>query len=422
MDPNILLTPLRFDIAAKIAYAKSLLRSDKSTFSRDMYLQHLKVWNNFYEEEPPKEGEESFLSSFSETLLSIRDNGFKKEGAIPVFNGSPLNGAHRAASCIVLHKAPIVRQGSPTEGQVCCNYEYFRDKKDFVSGGLQEVYLDEMALEYCQNKKNIFTITLFPSHDIPIEHLSSEIEKRYDVIYSKEIELNEAGKNNYIHNLYYNEPWIGPKHAGYPGVLEKSSCCFSKGDTIKVLLIEEDDIKNTLSLKSYLRGICGVGKHSVHINDTQEETWRIASSVFNENSVHMLSNRIWSHTPKFDSYLGQYSKFLKKREDWGDFCADSSAVLSAYGLRDCRDLDFLHLKSIENLGPMVECHNAESHYYRVPKDEVIYNPQNHFYLHGIKFASLSVVDDMKKYRDEEKDKRDRALIQKTLTSIIGDCK
>ena len=97
-------------------------------------------------------------------------------------------------------------------------------------------------------------------------------------------------------------------------------------------------------------------------------------------------------------------------------------MLSAYGLRDCRDLDFLHLRDINNLGLMIECHNAESHHYRVPKNEIIYNPQNHFYFHGVKFASLSVVDDMKEYRGEEKDKRDRLLCRKPLTNAMENCK
>jgi len=411
MDPSILLTPLRFDIAAKIVYAKSLLRSDKSTFPRDMYLQHLKVWNNFYEQEPPKEGKESFLNSFSETLLSIRDNGFKREGAIPVFNGSLLNGAHRAASCIALDKAPVVRQANPSEGQYYCNYEYFRDKKDFASEGLREVYLDEMALEYCRNKKNVFTITLFPSHNIPIKHLSSEIEKRYNVIYSKEVELNETGKNNYIHNLYYNESWIGPKHAGYPGVLEKSSYCFSRGNTIKVFLLEENNIQNLINFKKTLRDICGVGKHSVHINDTQEETWRIASSVCNKNSLHFLNNRKNSSTPSFDNFLSSYRDLILSRADRHDFCVDSSAVLSAYGLRDCRDLDFLHLNDIRPLAPQIDCHNDWSHHYGKTKDEIIYNPELHFYMYGLKFASLEVVGEMKKNRNEEKDKVDVKLME-----------
>ena len=117
---------------------------------------------NFYEETPRKEGQESFIDSFRDTLYSIRDNGFKKGGTIPILRGSPLNGAHRIASCIALDTPLQTREGHASEGQYMCNYEYFRDKKDFVSEGLEQIYLDEMALEYCRNKNNLFTITLFP--------------------------------------------------------------------------------------------------------------------------------------------------------------------------------------------------------------------------------------------------------------------
>ena len=106
----------------------------------------------------------------------------------------------------------------------------------------------------------------------------------------------------------------------------------------------------------------------------------------------------------------QYYEMLKIRRDRYDFCIDSSAVLSAYGLRDCRDLDFLHVNNIESLSPDIECHNHESHYYRVDKNDIIYNPTLHFYLHGIKFTNLQVVKDMKVFRNEEKDKRDVKLI------------
>ena len=123
VDARSLLTPNRYDIAAKTIYAKTLTKGIECGFAEDLYLQHLKVWNNFYEEAPHKEGQESFIDSFRDTLYSIRDNGFKKNGAIPTFKGSPLNGAHRVASCIALDMPLRVREGHPPEGQYMCNYE-----------------------------------------------------------------------------------------------------------------------------------------------------------------------------------------------------------------------------------------------------------------------------------------------------------
>ena len=271
-----------------------------------------------------------------------------------------------------------------------------------------------MALEFCRIKNNVYTITLFPSHHFSYATLLAMIREKYGIIYRKRITLTNTGMFNYIHNLYYGESWIGPKESNYPGVTAKASLCFSLGSTVEVLLVEEDNVEELFKLKQELRSHCGVSNHSVHINDTQEETWRIASSVFNWNSIDCMNKRRFYNTPNFDFYFDSYRNILSQYDDREDFCVDSSAVLSAYGLRDCRDLDFLHLRNVEDLALMVECHNSESHHYRVPKNEIIYNPQNHFYFHGVKFASLDVVDDMKKTRGEEKDKKDRVLIQRTL--------
>ena len=202
--------------------------------------------------------------------------------------------------------------------------------------------------------------------------------------------------------MYYEESWVGSKKQGYPGVLEKTRYCFSQGKKITVILIKEGSLENLVNLKENIRVVCGAGKHSVHINDTQEETWRIASSVFNHNSISFLNNRILHETPKFDNFFSQYRQTLNSRKDKHDFCIDSSAVLSAYGLRDCRDLDFLHLRDLPSISADIECHNHESHYYRVNKNDIIYDPRLHFYMYGIKFADLKVVRDMKLFRNEEK--------------------
>ena len=405
-----LLNANRFDIAAKTIYGANRHRKIDTPFCRELYLEHLKVWNNFKEKEPPKTKADHFIKSFDKTLNSIERNGFDDSSSIPVINGSAINGAHRIASCIILDKDPKTHEASISEGQYNCNYEYFANKKDFVKTGLRQEYLDEMALEFCRKKDNLYTVTLFPSHNIPHEDLMRKIKQGYNIIYHKKVKLSKTGQHNYVHNLYHRESWIGPKKQKYPGIIEKSKYCFTQGDKITVILIKEENPENLDNLKDSIRRICGAGKHSVHINDTQEETWRIASSVFNSNSIAFLNNRKISETPRFDEYLSQYHKAILDRQDKHDFCVDSSAVLSAYGLRDCRDLDFLHFKDVPSLAQGIECHNHESHYYRVDKNDIIYDPRLHFYVHGIKLASLQTVKEMKIFRAEEKDFFDCELI------------
>jgi len=412
VDARKLLNSDRFDISAKTLYARNKIKKTNSTFAVELYIEHLKVWNNLKEIFPSKQGSEMYINSFDSLLRDIGENGFSRsKGMVPVSGRSAINGAHRIASCITYDKEVDVYPGAPHEGQGGCDYRYFKNKRDFVKEGLAEVYLDEMALEFCRNKNNLFTISLFPSHDYPIDKLVSAVRERYGIIYKKEIDLTELGKFNYTHNLYYGETWIGSRRANYPGVSAKAQLCFSKGSKVCVMLIEEEDPQNLVQLKKHLRSFCAVGNHSVHINDTQDETWRIASSVFNKNSVNCLNYRKLNNLPNFELYFSKYKQILEDRRDGEDFCADSSSVLSAYGLRDCRDLDFLHLKDISDLSYLIECHNSESHHYRIDRNEIIYDPRNHFYLFGVKFASIDTVRKMKKFRNEEKDRRDVLLME-----------
>jgi glycosyltransferase involved in cell wall biosynthesis len=405
----------RFDIAAKTFYVRNKQKNSKSKFYEEIYIRHLEVWNNFQEKFPPKATKEEFLQSFDYLIDDIQKNNFNPSyGKIPTFNDSAINGSHRLAACISLNRLVETELASLSEGQYTCDYKYFKNKTNFVSSGLSDLYTDEMALEFCRNKDNLFTITLFPSHDCSIQLLIETISQNYGIIYNKEVELTELGKFNYIHNLYYGESWIGSKESGFSGVKEKSSLCFTRGNKITVLLIEEDDVNNLIDLKLRLREICKVGKHSIHINDTQNETWRIAASVYNENSIHNLNNKKISLTDNFDFYYRKYKEFIAKTSDSEDYCVDASAVLSAYGLRDCRDLDFLHLLDRPSVDHKIDCHNHHALHYSVPKDEIIYNPKNHFYFFGIKFAALQVIRDMKVKRNEPKDKIDVKLIDGVL--------
>tara|TARA_B100001093_G_scaffold214239_1_gene205539 strand:+ start:11875 stop:13866 length:1992 start_codon:yes stop_codon:yes gene_type:complete len=408
--PEHLLRYNRFDIAAKLIFIKDKIRQINCNFSKDIYRKHLNVWNNFFENEPRKEKYEDFANSFVDLYHSIKQRGFDKNNKIPVYERFAINGAHRIASSILLGTNLYTEPSDISKGQLDCSYKYFMNKKDFVASGLDRVYLDEMALEFCRVKKNLYTLSLFPSHNQSIEKISNLIHQNFEVIYSKTIKLNKKGQLNYIHNLYHGEAWVGNKQNGYPGAVEKSNKCFINGDEVTVLLLESDNEKNLLSLKENVRSVCNVGKHSIHINDTQEETWRIASSVFNENSIHFLNNSSFGKTEKFDSYLIQYKNILKNRKDKHDFCVDASAVLSAYGLRDCRDLDFLHLHNIGNLTNDISCHNMESHHYDVNKNDIICDPKMHFYCYGIKMASIEIIKNMKISRDEQKDRVDVKLI------------
>ena len=94
-----------------------------------------------------------------------------------------------------------------------------------------------------------------------------------------------------------------------------------------------------------------------------------------------------------------------------DYCITSSVIMEMYGLRNAKDIDYLH-KNNNNLNlENIENHNGVwLSYYTKTKEDIIYNPENHFYFNGFKFTSLNILREMKKKRNEIKDQNDLKLI------------
>ena len=85
-----------------------------------------------------------------------------------------------------------------------------------------------------------------------------------------------------------------------------------------------------------------------------------------------------------------------------------STVLALYGLRDCKDLDFIYYNNAPS-----DSHNQylETHY-KLTLDDIVNNPLYHLYYNGFKYVSLDVIKNMKMIRNEPKDVVDVNLIEK----------
>lgn len=415
-EPLELLTPLRFDISAKHYYAKH--RNIKSNFPLDLYKHHIDVWNGFSEyDNPNKQDQAGFINEFNSIIDSIGTNGFNnEESLIPVSEKfkSPLNGAHRIAASI-LHKKKVACYNAPEEsGQLNCSYYFFNSRKEHVLAGLDGDYADFMALNYAKLKKNTFMVTLFPAAMSRFQEARNIIFNSTKVVYEKAVKLEGWGPFNFIKTLYDGEEWAGNWKVGFQGLVSKVNQCYTPHGSTYIFLVEIDEAQNLRAIKEQVRSLYNVGNHSIHINDYHKETVRIASAVFNKNSIHFLNNTEPKYLNNFEIYFKKYRQWVSNSdEDTDNFCIDSSAVLSAYGLRDCRDLDFLYSgQHIDSEIYKIDCHNEELKYYLHDKDDIIFNPQNHFYHVGLKFANLDVIKKMKQNRSESKDLIDIELINR----------
>lgn len=405
-----LLTNKRFDIVAKYVYGKYREAGGDGDWHKRLYLEHIRVFNGFFEKDGSgKCGEDGFLDSFNNLLDSIKCTGFDDSlSVVPLCRDySVYEGAHRTAACLLYNKElHYVRFDIES---IAYDYEWFRKK------GLDEKWLDAIASELCRINKNSFIVVIYPSAVGLDEELTDLVKKYGNIWYRKSVHLKNNGPLNLVRQIYWNEPWLGNWKDGFGGAQNKANWCFQNNEPVRVFVVESD-LERMIELKKQIRDLYKVENHSVHINDTHEETLQLARLLLNNNSIHFMNHSTITERKWFNRLFFHYKKWIEENGlDKERFCIDGSAVLAAYGIRESRDIDFLHLdREVETGFKEISSHNLEAKYYDNTVTDIITNPENFFYYNDMKFASVDVIRTMKKKRGEDKDVEDLRLIDELL--------
>lgn len=405
----------RFDLPIKKLFLAFHDKRINSSFGEDIYREHLRVWNGFKEyNNPSKNTYEEFKTDFINIFNDIKNNQFDWDKS-PISidsQGRLLNGAHRAAAASYLNTKSYARTGlNIHDGQMVCDYRFFQNL------GLQEKYQDAAALELARTNKNLRVVSLFPSAENDRGRVDSLIKGAGAIAYKKDIDLNQNGAFHYMLHLYKGEAWAGNWSNNFAGFIAKRDLCFTTNAALTVYLVEFDDLDAATRVKQEIRDLYKIGNHSVHINDTHEETLRVSRCVFNDNSIHFMNKAKLRHFSSFLKQLDYYTKYLNQHSlDTEEYCITASSVLSLYGLREGVDLDYLHFNNhvIEGHSDIHSHNEYGVGRYHIERDDIIFNPSNHFYFDNIKLASLNVVKELKERRGEPKDLIDTSLIRSVL--------
>ena len=93
-----LLSKYRFDIFVKYYYVKSYIENTNVTEAQEIYLSHIKAFNNFFEPDGRKNSKDEFIKSFNFLIESVRTCNNLDKTIIPISTtGIPIDGAHRIA-------------------------------------------------------------------------------------------------------------------------------------------------------------------------------------------------------------------------------------------------------------------------------------------------------------------------------------
>jgi hypothetical protein len=412
------LIPERFDIVAKYLYAKYQDLGVQTDFHKQLYDEHIRVFNGGWEHPGTKNTVADFRYCFDELLKSLKVHGFDSTvSVVPIArNGIPWNGAHRIAACIWLGIEPQTRIVHDRDGP-SYDSQFFATHRLHVPHGLKSEFSTVMALYYAILKsEQCRMVILFPNAmaEFDRNQFEEQLKEFGRLVYGRTLELNPVGLSNLLEECYYREPWVG---ADYAGIKAKFKECWAPKLQLQVYLFEPCDLGLIRMTKSRLRRHFRAGHHALHINDTAEETLRLAKATLHDNSIHWLNHskpgprHQWVENQNLVDRFAETLRCSVTPDQREHFLVDGSMVLSVYGLREANDLDYLHFGRPLPTG--------SSHNHEYPKeaiDDLIFNPKNYFYVHGVKFLALAPLLEFKQRRNEPKDILDAKLLEQVILS------
>lgn len=426
MNPRELMRWNRFDLPFKYLYANSRKRGLKTEYFLNLYKHHLQVWNDFSEyNDLAKQNFSDFQERFDSLIDDIFANGFDMSKSMVAVQDrvNLLNGAHRVAACLAANREVTCFEGSDSvDGQADCSWQFFQQHKRF--GSLDPKAADQACIELIKFRPKTRIVTLYPNavNKGKLGLVREILNRNGGIVFEKKVYLNKLGGHNLMRELYYKEEWAEKNNgAGYKA---KASFCYKRKNILGSMsptyffMAEFDGIDAATSVKEDIRSIYKLGKHSVHINDTHEESIRLAKCILNQNSINFLNRFNGIFFPKFEGLLNKFQSWIKENDlEPENYCISAGSVLTAYGLKECKDLDYLHTDDKQfPENSLIQSHNNYGvNWYHEHRDDIVHNPDNHFYRYGVKYSSPEVVIRLKQKRGEEKDIRDIKL----LNSIIS---
>ena len=417
VKPIFFLTANRFDLGFKLVFLEMMNKDIE--FAQKIYRENISACGLGKFFEPGNQNKNSFndfLTSFNETYINIKENGFdENKSLIPLSkNGSIANGSHRVASAIFLAR-DVQSVKIDTDNHIY-DYHFFKER------GVLSSVLDVVATTFISYSANTHIAFIWPSAVGYDKEVKSIIP---NIIYRKSIQLNKNGAHNLLSQIYFGEEWLGSVEDNFKGAEGKLVECFNNEKPIRVIAFHAESLNDVAKIKNKIRDIFNIDKHSIHITDTSKEVNRVARIVFNDNSIHFLNHAKPNKYASTHNKVAAFKKFISNSDAChDDVILDGSMVLSAYGIREANDIDYFTNENskVDIKNDTFECHDSELKYHDIEKLSLIHNPQYYFYFNDVKFVSFEQIYKMKKNRNEVKDLTDcksmEALLENNKTKAI----
>lgn len=262
------------------------------------------------------------------------------------------------------------------------DYRFFRKMK------MDEAILDYGMLGVCKIKSEYFYIVnLHSVVDVANDDVVEAILSKYGfVFYKKCVDLTYNGYVN-IKKISYGsfwdrESWIGTSMNRFSGLQGHAKCSMGKFPLRAFVFVCDDLALVIKKAKQEIREVFNIGNFSVHINDTHEEAVWLAEAYFNKNSLALTNHQpFFVEDVAFNERIENFKTYLTSvNVSVDDVCGAGSTPLNVASLRHSDDFDYLSVDSRCAISDEVYSpHDEQLSNYPYSKEEIITNPDYHFY-------------------------------------------
>ena len=296
VDVRSLLNPTRFDLFAKLYYIRN--RKENPTEAERIYKEHIKAFNPDLKEpgRDDKNGLDDFVSSFNQLIDQFETQDFNTEiSLVPVTeDGVILDGAHRVAALAYYDKKVGIARCRGVKPKADFDFQYFKSR------GLSWDTMDVIANEMVHWIPNMYVACLWPKMKNKSDAYTL-IEQQFGIVYEKGLHVNLTSFKSLIRRVYEGQPWVNEPDS----VNNKSMLCYDFNGQILFVFFVANSLDEVLAVKEKIRDMYDVGKHSLHITDSVEETRAIAEYILDETK-----RKVWLSIPAVEG-LGD-----KLKERW----------------------------------------------------------------------------------------------------------
>lgn len=169
-NPKILLNPFRFDLFVKYNYVKAYIENNDLKEAKEIYLDHIKAFNNFKEPDKSKNTKEDYIKSFNKLIDEATKSDFEVF-FIPVSkSGQIIDGSHRVAISLYLNKKIKISLFDILDADY--SYKFF-EKRD-----MKQVFIYKIANDMPKIDRSLRKI-------VSKEKIEDRIIEKEDIYYEK---------------------------------------------------------------------------------------------------------------------------------------------------------------------------------------------------------------------------------------------